>query len=224
MRTRRLVAVLAIALFGVVGWATVASAQEGGGGGEPQFVDDAAEECHKLLEEGSDIDDCHEAPNPILPETNEIVWGGLSFMILSVALWKLAWPQLSQAMNARAERIRSSLQEAEQAKSEAQRLLEDYQRQLDEARSEAGRVIEEARQTADALRRDLQQRAEQDVADMRQRAAEEINAAKDRAMAELRDQITELAIGAAERVVERNLDPDTNRALVDQFIERVGAR
>ena len=49
---------------------------------EPKFADDAAEECHKLLEEGKTVDDCQEAPNPLMPESNEIIWGGAAFVVL----------------------------------------------------------------------------------------------------------------------------------------------
>jgi F-type H+-transporting ATPase subunit b len=58
---------------------------------------------------------------------------------------------------------------------------------------------------------------------MRQRAAAEIEASKAQALSELRGEITAIALGAAERVVERNLDDATNRALIDSYIDSVGA-
>src|SRR5438105_8797419 len=161
---------------------------------------------------------CQKAPNPILPDTNEIIWGTLAFIILLVAMYKLAFPAVTKMMNDRTERIRRNLDDAERVKGEAQSILEEYQRQLADAKNEANRIIEEARQTAEALRRDLMQRAEAEVAELRQRSAEDISAAQERALSDLRGRISELVIGAAEKVVERSLDRDTNLALIESYI------
>ena len=164
-----------------------------------------------------------EAPNPILPEANEIIWGGLSFLVLFVIMAKWGYPAIMKAMDARAERIRGDLDEATRARTEAETVLADYQRQLADARSESNRIIEEARQTADQLRRDLMTRAEAEVSELRQRSKDDIDAAKNRAMAELRSEVSSLAIELAEKVVGRNLDAESNKALVDSFISEVGS-
>jgi F-type H+-transporting ATPase subunit b len=164
------------------------------------------------------------APNPILPAKNEIIWGSLSFLVLFILMAKFAFPAVQKAMQARTNRIRKDLDDAERVKSEAQTILDQYSAQLQDAKGEANRIIEEARQTADQLRRDLMARAEAEVAELRQRNADDINAAKERTLADLRQQVAEIAIAAAERVVERNLDHDTNAALVESFITQVGAQ
>src|SRR4029079_3603480 len=97
-----------------------------------------AEECHKLLEEGKDVDDCQKAPSPILPATNELIWGGISFVVLLVLLSKFAFPALKKGMDDRTERIRKDLDEAEGAKTEADRIREDYSRQLADATPQTG--------------------------------------------------------------------------------------
>ena len=100
-----------------------------------------------------------QAKNPILPEANEIIWGSLAFIVLLIGMWKFAFPAVTTMMNDRTERIRRNLDDAERVKGEAQSILEEYQRQLADAKSEANRIIEEARQTAESLRRDLMARA-----------------------------------------------------------------
>jgi F-type H+-transporting ATPase subunit b len=67
------------------------------------------------------------------------------------------------------------------------------------------------------------QRAEAEVGELRRRSQEDIQAAQQRATADLRSQVAELAIQLAEKVVERNLDRDTNVALIDSFINQVGS-
>ena len=102
-------------------------------------------------------------------------------------------------------------------------ILAEYQTQLADARNESARIIEEARQAADSVRSDLQARAESDIAELRARANADIESAKAQAIADLRGEVTALAIGAAEQVVGRNLDQDTNAALVEAYINSVGA-
>ena len=160
--------------------------------------------------------------NPILPAGNEIVWGLFSFVILFILMAKFALPAVRKAMEARTEKIRGDLATAEAAKEEATTLLQDYQRQLADAKAESNRIIDEARQAAEGLRKDLMARAESDAAEVRSRATADIEAAKDRAMAELRTQLTQLTIELAERVVKRNLDRDSNAALVDEYISSIG--
>lgn len=187
-------------------------------GGEHEYADHAAEECVHLLEEGKKVDDCQEAPSLIMPATNELVWGGLAFIIVFGALAKLGYPAIKKAMEDRTNRIREGLDDAERAKNEAQGILDEYQRQLADARNESNRIIEEARQTADQLRRDLVSRAEQEAQELRQRTQEDIAAAQQRAMADLQAQVRDLTIDLAEKIVQRQLDRDTNRALVDSYI------
>jgi F-type H+-transporting ATPase subunit b len=209
MRTRHLAAALFVALGALLLPTRIASA-------EPATHE--AEECIHLLEDGKSVDDCQKAPSLIMPATNELVWGALSFIIVFGALAKFAYPAIKKGMETRSNRIRESLDEAERAKNEATGILDEYQRQLADARSEANRIIEEARQTADQLRRDLITRAEQEAQELRQRTQEDIGAAQQRALADLQAQIRDLTIDLAEKVVGKQLDRDTNRALIDGYI------
>ncbi len=164
------------------------------------------------------------APNPILPAKNEIIWGFLSFVVLFVLMQRFAFPAVQKAMEARSDRIRENLEEAERVKTEAQGILEEYQRQLSDARNESNRIIEEARQTAEQLRRDLMQRAEAEVGELRQRTQDDIRAAQERATADLQSRVAVLAIELAEKVVESSLDRDANLRLIERYIEQVGSQ
>lgn len=193
-------------------------------GAESKPDGEAAEECIKLLEEGHKIDDCQKAPSPILPATNELIWGTISFLVLFFLLWKFAWPGLKNGLQARTDRIQSDLDAADSAKAEADTLLQEYRAQLADARTESGRIIEEARQAADALRRDQEQRLQSELAQLRDRAAADIESAKRQAVSDLRDEVAQIAIGAAEVIVQSNLDRDAQTRLVDRYIEQVASR
>jgi F-type H+-transporting ATPase subunit b len=213
MRIRLLIAAMAIALVGVVATPGVAQAKPKG---------ESEEECIKLLEDGKTIDDCQKAPSLILPATNEIIWGGLAFVVLLLVMWKYALPPVRSMMKQREDRIRDDLERAEQVRTEAEGELANYRRQVADARNEAARIIEEARQSADEVKRQIQSQAESDAAETRARAQEDIGLAADRAQADLQGRVAELSIELAEKIVERNLDRDTQLALVESYIGQVG--
>ncbi len=213
MRIRLLIAVVAVAVLGVIATPGLAQAKPKG---------TTEEECIKKLEAGGVIDDCQKAPSPILPETNEIVWGGLAFVVLLLVMWKYALPPVRNMMKQREDRIRDDLERAEQARTEAEGELANYRRQVADARSEAARIIEEARQSADEVKRQIQAQAESDASETRARAQEDIRLAGERAQADLQGRVAELSIELAEKIVERNLDRDTQLALVESYIGQVG--
>lgn len=219
MRTRTLLASVLLAIVGLLVWAPAASAQEEQDG---QLSEDT-EECIHLAEEADDPEACQEAPSPILPATDELVWGAISFTALFFLLRKFAYPQIKQAMEARTERIRADLQAAQSQRDEAEGVLAEYRAQLNDARAEAGRIIEEARQAADGLKRDQEARLQTELAELRQRAIADIESAKSQAMADLRGEVAQLAIGAAEVVVRRNLNKATQTRLVEDYIAQVAA-
>jgi F-type H+-transporting ATPase subunit b len=221
VRTRTLVATLVLASGALLVGASPALAQEGDE--EPQLSEDT-EECIHLAEEADDPDACQEAPNPILPATNELVWGSLSFAALLFLLYKFGYPQVRQMMDNRTERIRSDLQAAETAKAEAQGALDEYKAQLNDARAEAGQIIEEARQAADRIKRDQESRLQAELAELRARAVADIESAKTQAVSDLRGEVAQLAIGAAETVVQHNLDEATQTQLIEDYINQVAAQ
>jgi F-type H+-transporting ATPase subunit b len=218
-RIRSVLAVLGI-VVAMLAFATPAFAAEEEG--EPEFANHAAEECVHLLEAGGTIDDCQEAPSPLLPELTEVIWGSLAFAVLLLAMWKWGVPAVKNMEQAREDRIRNDLESAERARTEAEGEKAQYLAQIADARNEAATIIEEARQSAEAVRTDLIARAEQEANEIRQRAQADIANQRAQALAQLRDEVTQLSIDLAGRIVERNLDDATNRELVNSFIDQVG--
>jgi hypothetical protein len=135
MRTRVVITGGAIASVALLSATTPASAQETG-----NFVDKPAEECSHLLAQGNPVERCQKAPNPILPAINELVFGIIVFAILMALMAKFAFPAVQKGMEARTQKIRDNLDEAERTKAEASRILEDYQRQLADAKNESARI------------------------------------------------------------------------------------
>jgi F-type H+-transporting ATPase subunit b len=214
-KTIRLIAAgLVLAGAAIVLPAGVASAKPAG---EPE------EACVKLLEDGKSIDDCQKAPNPLLPEKNEIIWGGTAFIVVLAGLTWLAYPMIKKTLNERTERIRGEIDEADKLKAEAASTLAQYQASVADAKSEAARIVDEARTAAEAVRADIIARAEAEATEVKAKGRDDVEAGKARAITELQAQVGDLTIALAEKVVERSLDDATNRQLIDNYINNLGS-
>jgi F-type H+-transporting ATPase subunit b len=159
----------------------------------------------------------------ILPDLAELIWGAILFALVLLVLNKVAFPALKKAIAQREEKIQGDLEEAENAKAEANKQLEDYKKQLADARGEANRIIEEARQSAEQVRKDLVAKAEQEAQQIVERAQEQITAERNRTVQELQSTIADLSIELASKVVGRSLDDKSQREMVDAYISEVAA-
>ncbi len=164
-----------------------------------------------------------EAPNPIIPAWDEVIWGSAAFAILFIVMAKYAYPAIKKVMEDRTAKIQGDLDAAETARGEAESLRADYDAKLAEARAEAGQIIEAARAEAEQVRQDRLAAIEPEIAERRAQAEADIEAAKERALADVRAQVTTLAVGAAEQVVQASLDEAAYRQLIDDYIDRVGS-
>ena len=158
----------------------------------------------------------------LLPVPEELIAGLIAFGIVFAVVWKFGIPALEETLDARAAAIKADLDAAEQAKQEAESLLDDYRAQLAGAREEAARIVEEAREAAEEVRADILSRAEAEAEAIRGRAREEIAAERERVAAELKQQVADLAIEIAGKLVAESLDVERQRQLVDRYIEELG--
>ncbi|MEY2424768.1 MAG: F-type H+-transporting ATPase subunit b [Actinomycetota bacterium] len=207
-----------LAAFGVAGMSLLVMSHPAGA--EP--AGETEHHCIELLEDGKTVDDCQKAPNVLLPEKNEIIWGGGAFLLVLLGLSRLAYPAMKKSLEARTERIRESIDEADKLKAEAATTLTQYQASVADAKAEAARIIDEARQDAETVRADLIARAEAEVNELKAKGREDVEAGKARAITELQAQVGDLTIALAEKVVERSLDDATNRQLIDNYINNLG--
>ncbi|HTG48461.1 MAG TPA: F0F1 ATP synthase subunit B [Actinomycetota bacterium] len=157
----------------------------------------------------------------IYPKATELLVAALAFFILLFFFWKWVLPRVSTLLEERRQRIQGEMEKAEETRVAADQVLADYRAQLAGARDEANRIIEDARATAEQLRRDIQVKAEEESRNTVARAQEEIRAERDRAFQELRDQVAQIAVDLAGRVVNEELDPAAHERLIDEYIEQV---
>lgn len=152
----------------------------------------------------------------------KIIFVALNLIILYVVLRKILFKPVTQFMENRTQSIRDSIGNAEKAKSEADDLRRKYEEQLRNARAEGERLIEEARARADMEHDRLVAEAESEAEGILEKAREEIERERAQMLREIRGQVAGLALSAASKVIEANMDTESNRELVDRFIDEAG--
>jgi F-type H+-transporting ATPase subunit b len=156
-------------------------------------------------------------------DMNKVYWLGAAFLVvLGLYLWKGLAPTKA-ALKARTERIAAELAAAEQAKKDAAAALAAAEASVANKDVEAERIVAEAKARAEQLRLDLIARAEADVEETRNRARIEIEASKGQALADIRAEVSARALRATEALVADNLDDQTQAALIERYIQQVGA-
>ncbi len=190
-----------------------------------ECVETAVNSYHqdKSVDLTAEIEDCKKAKSILLPALPELIWGSLAFLIVLGVLVKFAFPMLKKTMQDRQDKIREDLEGAETAKAEAEAEREEYRQKIQASRQEAVEILEAARGDAERVRADIIARAENEANEIKARANDDIRLATERAQADLQASVKDLSIELAEKVVERNLDPETQRALIDSYIAQVGS-
>ncbi len=159
------------------------------------------------------------AANPLIEvRLGLMIWTIVCFGITFFVLRKYAFGPVQKLIDERRKRIRDALDEADSARAEARRLLEEHRELMSQARSQAEEILSEARRVGEALR----ERVREETEDDRQRRLEEtrrqIEAETARALERIRAEVADLALVAAEKVTRRTLDGAAHRQLIDEAI------
>jgi len=149
------------------------------------------------------------------------VLGTLLFLVVLAILRFTAWKPLLAALTSREEKVRSSLERAEKAQQEAQRLLDENQRQLALAEEQSERIIREGREMGEKLKGEIVEKANASSRHMIDQAKDEIAREKEKALTQLRSEVADLAIAAAGKLLDANLDTPKQRQLVDAAIREL---
>ena len=158
----------------------------------------------------------------LLPETAEIIYGGIASVLVIGALVKFALPQAKKAMAARTERIQKELDASANDLATAQADASRIRTALGDIASERARLMADAKSQADALLIEGRARMAADIADMEAKADADIAASRSRSSDELRAQIAQIASVAAQNAVSATLNDGTKQELIEGFISSVG--
>ncbi len=156
------------------------------------------------------------SPNPGL-----IFWTAVTFLLLVFILSKVAWKPIVQALNEREKNIQLSIDRAEQAKKEAETILAELKAERAKAQMEAEKIVSEAKAYAEKVRAELLEKANAEARKMIDDAKADIELAKERAMEELKNTVADLAIEAATKIIQHNLDAERHKDLIADVIKEL---
>lgn len=147
-----------------------------------------------------------------------MIWTLVCFAITFFVLKKFAFGPIQKTIDERRDRIRSSVEEAENARREARALLEEHKQLMGQAKSEASAILAEARHASEAQR----ERAREEVEVDRQRRLEEtrkqIEAETRRALEQIRLEVVDLSMLAATKVTRKSLDDADHKRLIEEAV------
>jgi F-type H+-transporting ATPase subunit b len=157
----------------------------------------------------------------ITPELGLSVWTLVTFLIVLFVLRKFAFGRIAALLDERRESVRRNLEAADEARMEAERLLEEYKAQLAASKREASEILERARATAAEQQRQLSEELaaerERGIAAAQAAIAAETQQSLDR----IKSEIADLTLLATEKVLGHALDEQEQRRLVEEALSGV---
>lgn len=154
-------------------------------------------------------------------EPGLLIWTIITFVCLLVVLRLVAWKPLLAALEQRETTIRNSLDEAQQAREEAERLMAENQRILADANRESARILEQGREEAERLRASLTEQAQAEAARLVEEARRDIQRERQLAVQNLKETAAELTLAATGQLLGRSVSDDDHRRLVSEFLDRI---
>ena len=158
--------------------------------------------------------------DPMNIKSDLALWTLVTFLIVLLILWKFAFGPIVRGLDAREKYVHDQRSDAETANTDAQRLLAEYKEQLAGARSEIQILRDEAQTAAEKIREDAKNTAKKEVDAVKETAAREIASAKIQAKKELAAASANLAVEIAGKILQKQLNPEAHRALIDQAVAK----
>jgi F-type H+-transporting ATPase subunit b len=160
----------------------------------------------------------------VQPDPGLYIWTIATFLVLVAALAKFAWRPLLEALDRRQEAIRRSLDDAQKARQELERLNVESQRILAAARAEADQILSNTRSDANRFREELKQKAQTEAAGIVKNAERQIELETARALQQIRTEAVDLSVAIASKLLERNVTKEDNERLIEETFKQIAER
>ncbi len=159
------------------------------------------------------------AANPLIEVVPGLmIWTLVCFGITFFVLRRYIFGPVQTAIDARRERIRQAIEEAENARTEARDLVRKHEAMIQSARGDAEQILAEARRVADAQRERMKEELEAERQRRLDDTAKQIEAETRRALEQIRGEVAELTVIATSKVTGKVLTDDDHRRLIDDAI------
>ncbi len=150
-----------------------------------------------------------------------LLWTVITFLVLVIIMWRAAWKPLVDALDVRAEKIRSDIESAEYNRLEYERLLAEHQQVMEAAKDEAQKIIAGGKSDAEKLKDEIVQKANAEARELFERTKREIYLAKDKALDELKSELVKLSTEIASKIIAKNLDPEDQKTIAEEAIKKI---
>ncbi len=154
----------------------------------------------------------------LMPDPGLFLWTLVTFFIVLIILKTLAWAPLMDALDAREQRINDALSSADKAKEEAEKVSNEYDEMIKKAQAEAQDIVAKGKEAGNNLKDEIERKAKEKSDELLEKSNKQIEAAKAKAIDEIKSVSVDLAIQAASKVIDKNLDDSTNRDLAKSTI------
>ena len=151
-----------------------------------------------------------------------IIFQICNLLILCALIRKFLWKRVMAVLDKRQAEIDGIYSAADQAREDADQMKQEYTERMSNARDEADRLVKNAVDTAQRRGDAIVEEARNEATHMKQKAEIEIEQEKRKAYSELMGEISGMAADIAGRMVEREINPDDHRELVEEFIKSAG--
>lgn len=145
----------------------------------------------------------------------------VTFFVMMLLLRMWAWDPIVKFLRNRREKLAKALEDARIAAEARANAEQEAERILSEARAQAEAIIRDARERAEEVARQVREQAEAEAAKAREAAMAEMEAERNRILGELRTQIAALAVAAAQRILQTELDAERQHALLQEFFSGI---
>lgn len=161
----------------------------------------------------------------LTPDTGLLFWMALAFGVVLFVLAKFGFPVITRAVEKRTAYIERSLEKAAEAEQKLSSLSAQAEQILAEARVERGNILAEAQQMRKDIVSEARTKAEEDARRRMERADVEIGELRERALSEARDEVVDLSIRIAEKVIGEKLDDtDKQRMLIERYLKEAARK
>ncbi len=155
-------------------------------------------------------------------DTGLMIWTWITFLAVLVILGTKAWKPMIKALDKRENFIRESLEEAEAARKEADKVAQEYEAMVAKARQEAQNIVAAGKETAERMKGDILNEAKDKSAGILKQAEAQIVAEREKAIAEIRNQIVEISMAAAEKIISKSITLEDNERLIEDALKDYG--
>ena len=150
-----------------------------------------------------------------------MIWGWVTFLVLLILLYKVAWKPILSTIDKRENTIQDSLDSAKNAQEEAEKLLSKHQEMIKSAEQEAQNLIRENKDLAEKSKQEILAQDRNTAQNFIEKAKADIEKEKEAALLSLRTEVADLVISATRKIIGETLDEAKHRRMVDDFIRNI---